>query len=155
MKNRQFTRGNPSPALAQFTLDNVSRSISATGEAILEGGNIPALHVGQVYPAGAVLAGNFWAYWFRQGKWNTSVKHRKKTRQWVWSYILRLLQNALSSVLRLFAECSTLKWGKNLDIQVITEIWNKYGNIFDLNQSKVVDGNEDEWGIIFLISSQK
>ena len=56
------TRGNPSPALAQFTLDSISLRTSATGEAMLEGGNIPALHVGQVYPAGAVLAGSCWAY---------------------------------------------------------------------------------------------
>ena len=57
-----FTRGNPRPALAQLTLDNISLSPSATGEAMLDGGNIPALQVGHVYPAGAVLAGNFWAY---------------------------------------------------------------------------------------------
>lgn len=52
-------RGRPSPALAQLTLESICLSISATGDAMLLGGKIPDLHVGHVYPAGAVLAGSF------------------------------------------------------------------------------------------------
>lgn len=69
-----YTIGNPSPDLAQLTLDNFCLSWSATGEAILLLGNIGALQVGHVYPAGAVLGGNCIAYWLIHSKWNTSEK---------------------------------------------------------------------------------
>lgn len=52
------TKGNPNPALAQFTPANFSRSTSATGLTKFAGGNNAALHEGHVYPAGAVVEGN-------------------------------------------------------------------------------------------------
>lgn len=57
-----FTNGKPKPALAQFTPANFSLNTSATGETNFESGKMRSLHVGHVYPAGAVVAGNSLAY---------------------------------------------------------------------------------------------
>lgn len=66
------TNGKPSPALAQLTCCNRTRTASATGDTMFDWGKIQALHDGQVYPAGAVCAGNLRAYSFKQLQWNTS-----------------------------------------------------------------------------------
>ena len=46
--NVSLTSGIPSPARAQLTVERACRRLSATGDAILLGGKMPALHVGQV-----------------------------------------------------------------------------------------------------------
>lgn len=56
------TNGKPRPARAQLTVANFSLRTSATGETNFGGGKIHTLHVGQVYPAGAVVAGRSLAY---------------------------------------------------------------------------------------------
>lgn len=68
-----ITSGRPRPALAQLRFDRVCLSWSATGETMLLAGNMAAWQLGQVYPAGAVLAGSCLAYLSRQAKWNTST----------------------------------------------------------------------------------
>ena len=66
------TRGMPSPALAQFTSESLSRRQSATGEATLAAGNIQLRQEGHENPAGAVVAGRDRAYSSKHDQWNTS-----------------------------------------------------------------------------------
>lgn len=56
------TNGKPRPARAQLTVANFSLRTSATGDTSLGCGKMHTRHVGQVYPAGAVVAGRSLAY---------------------------------------------------------------------------------------------
>lgn len=54
-----LTKGIPNPTRAQFTFWSFSRRISATGETRFGGGKTGPLQDGHVYPAGAVVGGNW------------------------------------------------------------------------------------------------
>lgn len=67
-----LTNGSSRTFLAQFTCPNLVRKTSATGETRLTGGKIGSLHVGQVWPPGAVFAGKDCCFAFKHFQWNTS-----------------------------------------------------------------------------------
>lgn len=72
MYSNSITKGKPNSLRPQLTWPKRLLNTSATGEIKFGGGKTWSVHVGHVWPLGAVFAGNDDSRSFKQSQWNTS-----------------------------------------------------------------------------------